>query len=267
MFAETPSSLGAPGAYTQSAYYLGDECLASREDVNVISTIMEKHAILPENTRLRRCDIGGKPRYEILQSSIEDDVYVLRSKDKTSTVSQVRMVKGDHKEELEQVCHYLHKALEYTSDPTQRLMLERIHGSFLTGDLRDYKEGQKIWVTDKAPTVEAVMGFVEPYRDPLGVRAEFEGIIGISNTAETSRLHHLASIADVLVYRLPWVESYKMSKGPFEKDMFEPPDFSSVQSRLFVFSIRYLELILSRSRLLLEYSIPGNQSPQRKSFI
>lgn len=203
MFAETSSSLGAPGPYTQTAYYLGDECLASREDVNAISTIVEENAILPENTRLRRCDTGGKSRYEILQASIEEDEYVLRSKDKTSTISQVRIVKGDHKEQLEQVCHYLQEALEHTSNPTQQLMLERIHGSFLTGDLRDYKEGQKIRITDKAPAIETVMGFVEPYRDPLGVRAEFEGIVGIADTAETSRLHRLAGIADSLVCRLP----------------------------------------------------------------
>lgn len=232
MFAETPSSLGAPGPYTQTAYYLGDECLASREDVNAISTIMEENAILPENTRLRRYDTGGKPRYEILQASVEEDEYVLRSKYKTSTIGQVRLVKGDYKEELEKVCYYLQEALEYTPNPAQRLMLERIHGSFLTGDLRDYKGGQKFWVTDKAPAVETVMGFVEPYRDPLGVRAEFEGIVGVADTAETSRLHCLADIANSIVCRLPWVKDYGTSKGPFEKEMFEPPDFSSVQSRL-----------------------------------
>lgn len=231
MYAETPSSLGAPGPYTQTAYYLGDGCLASREDVSAISDIIEENAILPENTRLRRCDNGGKPSYEILQASVEGNEYVVGTRGKTSKISQVRIVKGDHKEELEQVCHNLQEALEYTSNPTQRLMLERIHGSFLTGDLRDYKDGQKIWVTDTAPAVETVIGFVEPYRDPLGVRAEFEGIVGIADTAETSRLQRLAGIADGLVCRLPWVKDHGTSKGPFEKNMFEPPDFSSVQSR------------------------------------
>lgn len=233
MFAKTPSSLGYPGPFTQTAYYLGDESLRSREDLNAVSNAMENNAILPENTRVRRSGTLENPSYEILQASVEEDEYVVEAKDKPSSSVPVRVVRGDHKDELERVCQYIQEAIEHASNDTQRLMLEKIHGSFLTGDLGDYKESQRIWVTDKAPAVETILGFVEPYRDPLGVRAEFEGIVGIADAAETSRLHNLASIANSLVYRLPWVEGHGESKGPFEKEMFEPPDFSSVQSMSF----------------------------------
>lgn len=71
MFAEAPSSLDFPGRFTQTAYYLGNECLASREDLNAVSNVMEDNAILPENTRLRRPDTLENPSYEILQASVE----------------------------------------------------------------------------------------------------------------------------------------------------------------------------------------------------
>jgi dipeptidyl-peptidase-3 len=104
--------------------------------------------------------------------------------------------------------------------------------SFLLGDLELYREAQKTWITDKAPTVETVLGFVEPYRDPLGVRAEFEGIVGIPEPSETELLNKLANVGDIFVAKLPWVNegTGSIRKGPFEKDIFDPPDFSSVQS-------------------------------------
>jgi dipeptidyl-peptidase-3 len=109
--------------------------------------------------------------------------------------------------------------------------------SFLLGDLELYKEAQIAWITDKSPSVETVLGFVEPYRDPLGVRAEFEGIVGIPEPSETELLNKLASVADVFVSKLPWVNEGTGSsrKGPFEKGIFDPPDFSSVQSEITFF--------------------------------
>lgn len=230
MFAEAPNSLGPPGPLTQTTYYLGEDCLASREDINAISSLMEDNAILSENTRLKKHQ-SGKHSYGMLQASVEESEHILESKNVPLAIDQVRLVRGDHKEELQRVCHYLQEAKKYASNATQHRMLEQTHNSFLTGNLEAYKDSQETWVNDKAPAVETVLGFVEPYRDPLGVRGEYEGIVGIVDVAETSRLHSLANVANQLVCRLPWVEEQGTSKGPFEKGLFEPPDFSSVQSK------------------------------------
>lgn len=235
MFAETPNSLGFAGPFTQTTYYLGEDCLASREDITLISNLMEDAPILPENTRLRKNYASGINRYDILQASVEENESVIKSNDESSTIDQIRLVRGDHKEELQRVCRYLREAMQCTSNSTQHQMLERTHRSFLTGDLEAYKDAQRVWVNDKAPAVETVIGFVEPYRDPLGVRGEFEGIVGIADLEETKKLRSLAAMANILVCRLPWVEGRLASKGPFEKEMFEPPDFSSVQSMLNLF--------------------------------
>lgn len=230
MFAEIPNGLGPAGPFTQTTYYLGEDCLASREDINVISNLMEDVLVLPENTRLKKNYSPGTNSYDILQASVEETETVIKSNDKSSTIDQIRLVRGDHKEELQRVYRYLREAMQYTSNSTQQQILEKTHRSFLTGDLEAYKDAQRVWVNDKAPAVETVIGFVEPYRDPLGVRGEFEGIVGIADLEETKKLHSLAAMANILVCRLPWVEGRRASKGPFEKEMFEPPGFSSVQS-------------------------------------
>lgn len=120
MFAKTPNSLGPASPFTQTTYYIGEGCLESREDISTISNLMEDIPVLPENTRLRKRQKNG---YDILQASVEEDEKVIKSIDDSSTIDQVRLVRGDHKDELRQVCHYLHEAMQYTSNSTQQQML------------------------------------------------------------------------------------------------------------------------------------------------
>ncbi|PWY95533.1 dipeptidyl peptidase III [Aspergillus sclerotioniger CBS 115572] len=238
MLSALPHSLGRPGPLTQSSYYLGESCLESSEDVSRISKLMEDQCILPENTRLKRYTSSGTDCYDIVQASVVEDkstLGILSGSDASDKI--IHLVKGDHIEELRQICDCLHQAIPYASSPAQQKMLQQIIDSFQTGSLEAYRESQRTWVNDKAPPVETVIGFVEPYRDPLGIRSEFEGIVGIPDLAETKILSSLASKADQFVYKLPWVEGHGTHKGPFEKELFEPPDFSSINSLAYWSSI------------------------------
>jgi hypothetical protein len=51
----------------------------------------------------------------------------------------------------------------------------------------------------------------------LGVRAGFEGVVGILDPAEIELLKKLAEVADTFVSKLPGVEEGRGSKGPFEE--------------------------------------------------
>ncbi|OJJ75141.1 hypothetical protein ASPBRDRAFT_193801 [Aspergillus brasiliensis CBS 101740] len=207
MLCSLPSSLGRPGPFTQSSYYLGEDCLESSEDVTAVTKLMEGHSILPENTRLRTYQDSETRCYDIMQASVIEDKVALKGLDVSGAAyKKAFLVKGDHKEELRRICDCLQQAIPYASNSAQEQMLRQIIDSFQTGDLEAYRESLRTWVNDKEPPVETVIGFVEPYRDPLGIRAEFEGIVGIPDAAETEILNTLASKANQLVDKLPWVE-------------------------------------------------------------
>lgn len=95
-----------------------------------------------------------------------------------------------------------------------------------------YRMSQKTWVTDISPRVENILGFVEPYRDPYGVRAEWEGVICISDPDETSRLKELVDNSTRFIRMLPWaVPGENDGKGPFEANCFQAPNFTIVHGR------------------------------------
>ncbi|KAL4874337.1 dipeptidyl peptidase III [Aspergillus karnatakaensis] len=238
MYGQPPNGLGLPGPLTQTTYYLGDDCLSSPGDISSISKLTEDLSIHPENTRLERYQYSGVDCYDILQASVDESIMLFdTTTEPLLNDKRVRLVRGDHKDELDQICKCLRRAYKHASNPAQQQIVQKTMDSFLLGDLELYKSAQRVWVNDKSPAVETVLGFVELYRDPLGVRAEFEGIVGIPDPVETDLLKKLAQAADAFVSNLPWVEQGTGSKGPFEKDIFDPPDFSSLQSLAYCSSI------------------------------
>jgi dipeptidyl-peptidase III len=196
---------------------------------------MERLAIIPENTRLKKhLSFEGDvayDTYDILQASVKEEELNLQGSDNAlANNKKIRLIRGDHRDELQRICGYLQIALKYVANSAQYQLLAEIRESFLTGDLDSYRSAQRIWVKDKTPQVEAVIGFVEPYRDPLGVRAEFEGIVGIADMEQTRLLKKVAEMATEFIRELPWALgcSENDRKGPFERELFDPPDFSSV---------------------------------------
>ncbi|KAL4949851.1 dipeptidyl peptidase III [Aspergillus filifer] len=237
-----PMSLGLPGELTQSAYYPGyrDRESSFRKDAALASDLMQELSILLENTRLKKEILAsGEEVLSVLQASIIESttLYKDSTADAEPGEKTILIVTGDHKDELARINAHLDHALNYVSNQAQYDMIKKLQESLTTGNLTSYKDSQSIWVQDKAPTVESVFGFVEPYRDPLGVRSEFEGIVGIPDSRETETLNKLSEQADKFVCGLPWVNDDKGDRGPFEKRSFEAPDFSSVQSLVYCSSI------------------------------
>ena len=77
--------------------------------------------------------------------------------------------------------------------------------------------------------VENILGFIEPYRDPAGIRSEWEAMIGIADADEIKKLKNFVDSSTTFIRQLPWaVKGVNDGKGPFEKSLFEAPDFTSV---------------------------------------
>ncbi|KAL8950769.1 MAG: hypothetical protein Q9183_007505, partial [Haloplaca sp. 2 TL-2023] len=95
--------------------------------------------------------------------------------------------------------------------------------SFGSGSLNAFKESQKLWVKDIGPMVETNIGFIETYRDPANVRAEWEGLVAMVNKERTEAFQKLVNAAPSMIPKLPWGQD-------FEKDKFSAPDFTSLEN-------------------------------------
>jgi dipeptidyl-peptidase-3 len=229
MMSRPPFSLGFPSEQAQSAYYPGDQRI-SRDEIALVSQALEERSIYPENTRIRKMHPTEPPAFEVLQASVESGglTQEFRLPDSKGVV---RIVCGDHSKELALICSELAEASTYAANEEQKTFLAQYIESFRTGSLHAYRDSQRTWIKDKGPRVESIFGFVEPYRDPYGIRAEFEGLVAISDIEETKTLSLLVENSDKFIRRLPWVDSRSLEndgKGPFEKALFEPPDFTSI---------------------------------------
>lgn len=196
----------------------------------MISRFLEEMSIFPENTRIRKVASSQTPTFEVLQASIEKDTQIHEFRLSKST-GLVMLVRGDHSEELKLICSALSNASKNAANNTQKLFISQYIDSFKTGSLDVYRDSQRTWIKDKSPRVENIFGFVEPYRDPCGIRAEFEGLVAITDSEETKLLLKLVEHSTQFIRLLPWANTGSTEnegKGPFEKALFQPPDFTSL---------------------------------------
>jgi dipeptidyl-peptidase-3 len=122
----------------------------------------------------------------------------------------------------------LENALPHVQNPTQTGILGHCIESFKAGNLDAYREAQKLWVKDTSPSVDQILEFVETYRDPHGVRAEWEGVVCIADPDETKKMEAFIKNAAKFATLLPWASAENSGKGPFEKDTLEIPHFAIV---------------------------------------
>src|SRR5208282_2450640 len=105
--------------------------------------------------------------------------------------------------EMAKAVECLKQAKEYAANENQEKMLDAYINSFQNGSISLHRESQKWWIKDISPAVETNIGFIEQYRDPHGVRAEWEGLVAIVNKEESDvSLHRWADVFDPPFLRL-----------------------------------------------------------------
>ena len=153
-------------------------------------------------------DIGKETEFDIEDGSLKGH--------------KIKLVYGDHAREMGLIADLHRKAAENAANENQKKMQEAYVKSFETGSLEAFKDSQRFWIKDKSPMVESNIGFVETYRDPQGVRGEWEGFAATVNLDRTKAFGALVAAAETSIPKLPWSKD-------FEKDKFLSPDFSSLE--------------------------------------
>jgi dipeptidyl-peptidase-3 len=106
-------------------------------------------------------DIGKETEFEIDSGSLKGH--------------KLRLVYGDYSPLMSLIAGFHWKAAENAENENQKNMQLAYAKSFEEGSLEAFKNAQRFWIRDKGPMVESNIGFIEAYRDPHGVRGEWEG--------------------------------------------------------------------------------------------
>ncbi|KAL2139338.1 hypothetical protein VTI28DRAFT_5326 [Corynascus sepedonium] len=209
--------------------YYPDSPTITKDEVSAVSKWMEDKGLLPENTRLRKTENGV---YELLIASATTSIPSNGGdigKDTEYEISEgplagktVKLVYGDYAKEMNAIASFIRKAADNAENETQKKMHLAYAESFESGSLLAFKDSQRHWIRDQGPMVECNIGFIETYRDPAGVRGEWEGFAAVVNLERTRAFGELVRSAPDLIPLLPWSKD-------FEKDKFLSPDFTSLE--------------------------------------
>ncbi|PWY93815.1 dipeptidyl peptidase [Aspergillus sclerotioniger CBS 115572] len=208
--------------------YYPDSPSITKDEITAVSDLMEQKGLPLENTRLRKTESGD---FELLIASgvssppaRDRDLGEAEALELDGKLEgkKLRIVFGDHREEMAKIAHSVKQAGLHAANDNQKRMLDAYAMSFGSGSIEAFKESQRIWVKDQKPALETNLGFVETYRDPHGVRGEWEGFVALVNLERTRAFGKLVDSAEAMIPKLPWGQD-------FEKDKFLSPDFTSLE--------------------------------------
>ncbi|GAM17970.1 hypothetical protein SAMD00019534_011450 [Acytostelium subglobosum LB1] len=213
-----------------STYYSPD---IKRSEIDIVQEYLDSKSISGYNTRLfkKKLLVNNK-------SSSKTTVYqvLVASADKPSPTAPVhfkgldiQLVYGDWNHVMKKVIDNLQEARSHVANDIQLEMTDKYIESFKTGSIDAHKDSQRWWVKDISPVIETNIGFIESYRDPYGVRGEFEGFVSIVNKELSKKLSAMIDRAEQFISLLPWPRA-------FEKEEFKRPDFTSLEVLTFASS-------------------------------
>lgn len=101
---------------------------------------------------------------------------------------RVWRIDGMYGEALEQVVYWLERAIGVAENDKQKQAMELLVHYYRTGDLADFDAYNIAWLADTTSEVDAIIGFIETYNDPLGMRGSFESVIAFRDNETTKRI-------------------------------------------------------------------------------
>ncbi|KAK3115789.1 hypothetical protein LTR53_004520 [Teratosphaeriaceae sp. CCFEE 6253] len=213
--------LGYPDAGHVSTYY-PDSPDITQDEIETVARFLKDQQLMPENTRLRKSESGD---YDLLIASAVTEPSVRDTKETAWTLDngkKLRLVYGDYQAEMTKIASYIAEAQKHALNDEEAKMQAEYYKSFHDGSMLAHMDSQRHWIRDKGPMVECNIGFIETYRDPHGIRGEWEGFAAMINKERTKAFGKLVESAPAQIPKLPWSKDY-------EKDKFLAPDFTSLE--------------------------------------
>jgi dipeptidyl-peptidase-3 len=133
----------------------------------------------------------------------------------------VIVTKGFHSETLKKLTKWLSLARDIALNPTEAEALTVLIRHWETGDIQDHVRYSELWVADNDPTVEFYHGVTDPYRDPSGVRCEYQSMVAAINPKESQFLHQFVAESAKILPLLPHPPCY-------ERKTFVAPTYNAV---------------------------------------
>lgn len=214
--------LGWPASGHMSNYYPDCKEKITKSEVEALNSALAAKGIMPENTRVTK---ESDKKFIVHVASAKEDnetSYYPKEPIEMDGGATIEFKFGDHSKEFAEIVKHMAEAKKVVANDTQKDMIEFYKESFETGSMNAHKKSQIMWVKDIGPQVESNIGFIETYRDPSGVRGEWEGLVAMVNQDRTAKFATLVNNASTLIPHLPWDKLY-------EKDKFTPPDFTSLE--------------------------------------
>nr|CAH8846696.1 unnamed protein product [Trichobilharzia regenti] len=203
---------------TEITTYYSANC--TRSDAELIQKYLESIKTEAYNTRLFKNADSKTKVYSLRFASAEKSIQPV-SFDALPSDTSLQLEYGDYSELMKLLVDCCKDSKAHSLNQIESDMWHQYAQSFTTGSVTSHKDASRLWVKDKNPVVENYIGFIESYRDPFGVRAEFESFVAVVNRSMSTKFQRLVDNAERLLTNLPWPSTY-------EKDKFLQPDFTSL---------------------------------------
>ena len=152
-------------------------------DSQTVNQFMKTKNLEGYISRVLKTVEGGKTVYEIRHAGVENKE--LYQEEYEGCLFKVTT--GDYNDLLKNVVDNLELAMKHAANSNEKNMVEQYMKSFTEGSLDRHKDGSRFWIKNKGPIVETYIGFIETYRDPVGMRGEFEGFAAMVNKEQSAK--------------------------------------------------------------------------------